>query len=85
MRRTRNPVYGYAVPSVRIRPSPPIMVAGLSADKTPTANAEAIIVAVGSDEINPTEFVTAMASVVKVLEVDDLTRRLEAIERRRQS
>ena len=61
------------------------MVAGLSADKTPTANAEAIIVAVGSDEINPTEFVTAMASVVKVLEVDDLTRRLEAIERRRQS
>lgn len=58
-------------------------IPGLAEATTPTAKAEAILAATGRGEISPsvaTELLNALASAMKVLEVDELQRRIEVLE-----
>lgn len=58
-------------------------IPGLAEAVTPSAKADAIIAAVGRGDISAsvaTELLNALASAMKVLEVDELKRRIEALE-----
>ena len=71
-----------SVPSLRPE-SKPVLIAGLAAAQTPTEKAQAIVDAAGRGEISAsvaTELLTAMAAAMKVLEADELKRRIEALE-----
>ena len=60
-----------------------VLIPGLAAAATPTEKAQTIIEAAGRGEISSTvatEFLTAMAAVMKVIEGDELMRRLDVLE-----
>ena len=70
------------VPPLRAE-SKPVSIPGLATAQTPTEKAQAIVDAAGRGEISAsvaTELLTAMAAVMKVLEADELKRRIEALE-----
>jgi hypothetical protein len=71
-----------SVPSLRAE-SKAVKIPALTAAKTPTEKAEAIVDAAGRGEISAsvaTELLTAMASAMKVVETDELQRRIAALE-----
>lgn len=63
--------------------SPPVNLPELSAAKTFTDKAGAILCAAGNGQLPPdvaAQLLSALGGVVKVLEIDDLLRRIEALE-----
>lgn len=63
--------------------SPAVVIEGLAEAKTMTEKCEAIVRAVGRGAVSPTiasELLAAVSNLAKAMEVDELLRRIEALE-----
>jgi len=70
------------VPALRPQASP-VELPALAAAGTLTEKADAVLAAVGAGEIAPdvgAQLLTALGTVVRITEVEELTRRIEALE-----